>query len=123
LLTSLLGFWRVKRWERGILASQQSSSSTNQHGATGLSQFERTFGLRGVTRGDFFRQGFGFGSHIRGTHDVEAQTRVANDIEEPDEHDLMIAVPHDDPDRARVLSEALANERRLQQDLRAAGLL
>jgi len=123
LLTSLLGFWRVKRWERGILASQQSNSSSSQQGSTGLSQFERSFGLRGMTRGDFFRQGFGFGSRNNHTEDVEAQRGNTNDIEDPDEHDLMIPIPPDDPNRAHALAEALANERRLQQDLRAAGLL
>ncbi|KAF5344135.1 hypothetical protein D9758_008822 [Tetrapyrgos nigripes] len=122
LLTSLLGFWRVKRWERGILASQQSNNSSSQQGSTGLSQFEQTFGLRGVAPGDFFRQGFGFGSS-RDAHDVEAQTIVANDMHDPGEHQLAATLPHDDPNRARILAEALANERRLQNDLRAAGLL
>ncbi|PFH52839.1 hypothetical protein AMATHDRAFT_1881 [Amanita thiersii Skay4041] len=64
LLTSILGFWRVKRWERGILASQRETSTSNAGGQVNLavvSQLERAFGLRGISRPELFRQGFGFG--------------------------------------------------------------
>lgn len=46
-----------------------------------------------------------------------------DDLEGMTESDLMIPVDANDPDRARIIRDALANERRLQEDLRAAGLL
>ncbi|KAL0577080.1 hypothetical protein V5O48_004923 [Marasmius crinis-equi] len=123
LLTSLLSFWRVKRWERNILASQASNNNGSQSTRT-TSQFERAFGFGALTRGEFFRQGFGFGGSRRAEEeeeDIEAQTdpRVLEqrDIEQ------MLNLRPDDPNRERLVAEAIANERRLQEDLRAAGLL
>lgn len=135
LLTSLLGFWRVKRWERGILASQQDQTSppANTQSSRGafLSRLEHTFSLRGTSRVDLFRQGFGFGS--RRNHNSEDQQSALlaraeeGDVREGDrealETDLMIPVDPNDPQRSRLMAEALANDRRLQADLRNAGLL
>lgn len=118
LLTSLLGFWRVKRWERNIVASQQQNASTDAPRGT-RSNIEQILGLHGVSTRDFFRQGFGM--HTR-QEDIEAQAE-ANTNEEVNENDLMLNVSPDDPNRARLIAEALANERRLQRDLREAGLL
>lgn len=39
------------------------------------------------------------------------------------EEEIMSVIPADHPDRERLIAEAIENERRLQQDLRAAGLL
>ena len=39
------------------------------------------------------------------------------------EEEIMAAIPADHPERERLVAEAIASERRLQQDLRAAGLL
>ncbi|KAI3612312.1 metal homeostatis protein bsd2 [Moniliophthora roreri] len=124
LLTSILGFWRVKRWERNILASQNNNSN-NQSSGTAFSQFERTFGLGGISRGDFFRQGFGFGTSRRSldSDDVEARAGQRNGEVDPREIELMLNISPGDPNRERIIQEALANERRLQEDLRAAGLL
>lgn len=132
LLTSLLGFWRVKRWERGILASQQDHSNptvnpqASPHGAF----FSRIFSLHGTSRIDMFRQGFGFGS--RRNHDTEdpqtarltraEEGNVREGDQEALETDLMMPVDPD-PQRNRLIAEALANDRRLQADLRSAGLL
>lgn len=115
LLTSLLGFWRVKRWERNIVASQQPASSD----ATRSVRFnlEQAFGLHGLPSGDFFRQGFGLRTR---QEDIEAQTE-ANTSEEVDENDAMLR--SDDPQRAQLIVDLRSNERRLQNDLRAAGLL
>ncbi|KAF5390645.1 hypothetical protein D9757_002670 [Collybiopsis confluens] len=118
LLTSLLGFWRVKRWERNIVASQQQNASSDASGGA-RSNIEQVLGLHGVSTRDFFRQGFGMRTR---QEDVEAQAE-ANTNEEVNENDLMLNISHDDPNRARLIAEALANERRLQNDLRAAGLL
>ncbi|KAF7355429.1 hypothetical protein MSAN_01459700 [Mycena sanguinolenta] len=117
LLTSVLGFWRVKRWERGVLASQRENPGApppQQASGPFMSQFERGFGLRGMTRGDLFRQGFGFGAR----QDVEQERTEGS----PEETEFMI--PADaDPERARQLQEAIRHERRLHAELRAAGLI
>lgn len=119
LLTSLLGFWRVKRWERNIVASQQPAPSEASHSAR--FNLERVLGLRGLPSGDFFRQGFGFSTH---QDDVEAQTEAeANTREDVDENDLMLNIRPDVPNRAQVAAEYQVTERRLQNDLRAAGFL
>jgi hypothetical protein len=120
LLTSLLGFWRVKRWERGILASQRENAGpTDTSAANGafISQFERTFGLRGIAPGEFFRQGLGLGSRGSGAR-ADEETGGGGPGEGDAETDAMMT-----PDRARLLAQALEHERRLQRDLRAAGLI
>ncbi|KAJ8086787.1 hypothetical protein PM082_005612 [Marasmius tenuissimus] len=127
LLTSLLSFWRVKRWERNILASQANNSGTQSNQTT--SQFERAFGFGGLTRGEFFRQGFGFGGSNRRQEeedrDVEAQVAAEAGEREvtAQEIEQMLNIRPDDPNRERLITEAVTNERRLQEDLRAAGLL
>lgn len=119
LLTSLLGFWRVKRWERNILASQNNSNTANQTSGTAFSQFERTFS---IPRADFFRQGFGFGArHSIDSDDVEA--RAGTTEIDPRDVERMLNLSPNDPNRERLVAEAIVNERRLQDDLRAAGLL
>jgi len=119
LLTSLLGFWRVKRWERNIVASQQPAPSEATRSAR--SNIERMLSLRGLPSADFFRQGFGFSTH---QDDVEAQTEAeANTREDVGENDLMLNIRPDVPNRAQAVAEYQVTERRLQNDLRAAGFL
>ncbi|KAF8165220.1 hypothetical protein B0H34DRAFT_648650 [Crassisporium funariophilum] len=133
LLTSLLGFWRVKRWERGILASQRdpNAPAPASRGTTNInliSQLETSFGLRGISRVDLLRHGFGFGRNRNPVEDDEV-TRAVIQAEEGDTHhdsretDLMIPQDAADPHRSRAVVHALANERRLQSDLRDAGLI
>lgn len=43
--------------------------------------------------------------------------------EESIEAEVLRSIPPDHPDRERIVREAIEGERRLQQDLRAAGLL
>lgn len=126
----MLGYWRVKRWERGIYASQQRDSSrpvvTEQsRGASGLGRFEHIFTLRGVSRVDLFRQGFGFGRTREQESDRElARTEEGDgDVIDSAETDLMIPVDPNNPNHSGRMANALTNERRLQQDLSAAGLL
>lgn len=127
LLTSLLGFWRVKRWERGIVASQRDNAPTPAPAAADeparsfpfVSQFERAFGLRGISRTELFRQGLGLG----GARSRESRERADEDAGTDVERELMIPVVLDDPERQRTLEHALATERQLQSDLRAAGLV
>jgi len=114
LLTSVLGFWRVKRWERGILSSQrentQDSSVRTNHI---ISQLNSAFGLRG--RVDVLRQGLGIGNAREEREREEANDRGA-------ENDSMHPI-NNDPDRERRLEEITTNDIRLQQELRAAGFL
>lgn len=131
LLTSLLGFWRVKRWERGIRASQRDNAPAPTTRANPIiSHFESSFSLRGMSRAELFRQGFGFGA-TRNREDDEA-TREAVRAEEGEsnghEHSLretdpMIPLDPSNPERSRAIIQAFANEQRLQRDLREAGLL
>lgn len=131
MLTSLLGFWRVKRWERGILASQQDTSSVptaTPSPFTLISRMEHTFGLRGASRVDLLRQGFGFGRPRRSVEEDAAVVRAEEGAaQEANEHaletDLMIPIDPNDPNRDRLIAQALAHDRRLQDDLRNAGLL
>ncbi|KAI5830423.1 hypothetical protein K523DRAFT_302690 [Schizophyllum commune Tattone D] len=129
LLTSVLGFWRVKRWERGILTSQQAANLTpaaREQEQALLGRIERAFGVQLPSRsaGDFFRTGFGLN---RSNHDDEDSHHLQA-VEEGhaparEEADLTIEIDPNDPNRERILREALENERRLQEHLRAAGLI
>jgi len=118
LLTSVLGFWRVKRWERGVLASQRENPGAPPAAETNspfMSHFERSFGLRGMSRSSLLRHGFGFGAR-------EEEAERPEGSADATETDFMI--PADaDPERARQLQEVIQNERRLHAELRAAGLL
>ncbi|KAK7060508.1 hypothetical protein VNI00_001273 [Paramarasmius palmivorus] len=122
LLTSLLGFWRVKRWERNILASQNNNNTANQTSGTAFSQFERTFGFSNIPRADFFRQGFGFGAR-RSIDSDDVEARAGTTEIDPRDIERLLNLSPNDPNRERLVAEAIANERRLQEDLRAAGLL
>ncbi|KAF7332038.1 hypothetical protein MKEN_00084200 [Mycena kentingensis (nom. inval.)] len=113
LLTSVLGFWRVKRWERGVLVShRENPGAAAPPVSAGLFHFERGFGLRGISQSDFIRQGFGFGR----TSEERQRERAEEEAE--------YIIPADaSPERVQQLQEAIRNERRLHAELRAAGLL
>lgn len=143
LLTSVLGFWRVKRWERSILESQTPGPSQSQppntaaqnsstEGSTDvdtavMSHLQRRFGLR-LPSSHVFRQGLGFGGSARDSP-RDGRPRRGRDEEEVEARDseddrlLFPTISLHHPDRQRIVAEAYANERRLQQDLRAAGLI
>ncbi|KAG6880374.1 hypothetical protein C0992_007785 [Termitomyces sp. T32_za158] len=124
LLTSLLGFWRVKRWEKSILASQRDSAPVVETTSSSLfSRVENSFSLRGSSRLDFFRTGFGLGRRQGGDTDDEttrAAVRAEEGIAHPrndDEHaletDAMISADPDASNRSRLVREALEHDRRL----------
>ncbi|KAG6903502.1 hypothetical protein C0995_005525 [Termitomyces sp. Mi166 len=135
LLTSLLGFWRVKRWEKSILASQRDSApATETRSSFSLfSGIENNFALRGSSRFDFFRTGFGLGRRQGGDDDdetIRATVRAEegagpprNDNEHALETDAMIPADPNPLNRSRLIREALEHDRRLHADLRSAGLL
>jgi len=156
LLNSLLSFWRIKRWEKSILASHQENpdrpppmpvtTPTNGSGRGHARQssfalhFERTLGLR-LPTAQMFRVGLGLSHWGNGSTDGEprgggpyvfdeaqedlemAVERESMEAGHGEEDELLLDIPPDHPDRARLIAEAYANERRLQEDLRAAGLL
>ncbi|KIP08358.1 hypothetical protein PHLGIDRAFT_18960 [Phlebiopsis gigantea 11061_1 CR5-6] len=132
LLTSLLGFWRVKRWERGILASTPSSSipppATSSSTPSGRSAFS--------ARLDMLRAGLGFSAHrsarsidVAGeypgaVHHLVSPTENQEEVtgHEP-ANGYIIPIDPNDPEGTDRLARAYVEEARLQRALRAAGLL
>lgn len=142
LLTSLLSFWRVKRWERGILASAPSPSlplPTSSSAAPPSHLFSRL---------NLLRAGLGFSvSNYPGAStsprsaddDARSNSRSIFDgdifnVAEGDDGELedvsrgprgnyVIPIDESNPERTHTLARAYADEARLQRDLRAAGLL
>jgi hypothetical protein len=112
---------------------EQSNPQADTQSSNGafLSRLEHTFGLRGTSRIDLFRNGFGLGSHGNNNSEDQQAARLARaeegDVHEGDrdalETDRMIPGYSIDPERSQRIMEALANDRRLQADLRSAGLL
>jgi hypothetical protein len=63
--------------------------------------------------------GRGRGRHSMDDEEFEDEARAEESIEA----EVLRSIPPDHPDRERIVREAIEGERRLQQDLRAAGLL
>jgi len=121
LLTSLLGFWRVKRWERGVLVAQRDSSVPTERSPGFVSQVESSFNLRGISRIDFLRQGFGFGSTNHNQEDEEIHRAEEGDSQRtPREIDPMISSDSSNPHPS---AQALETERQLRRHLRDAGFI
>lgn len=113
LLTSAFGFWRVKRWERGIISSS-SSTTTSQPAADEETRRQSLFERLGVFRVPA----------RSGTDGLErVPSHVDDDVVGRDTALEMQSLAPTDPDRARRIREAIERERRLCEDLRAAGLL
>ena len=144
LLNSLLGFWRIKRWERSILESHRENPSApipmpgstpqTEGRSTFSSHLERTFGLR-LPSARNLQMGLGLRSSHSGGNDLlfeydenymhEGLRRDSIDEDRTGtlENEVARSIPEDHPERERLIAEAIAGERRLQNDLRAAGLL
>ncbi|KAG9317440.1 hypothetical protein JVU11DRAFT_1640 [Chiua virens] len=128
LLTSSLWFWRVKRWERSILASHASNSSSSRSHARTQSEiadeeehrpqslFERISMFRLLSRHPPSELDGGVGTESDATI-VSAESGISTGRQQGS------APWFSDPERARRAREALAREQRLCEDLRAAGLL
>lgn len=122
LLTSVLGFWRVKRWERGILSSQGESPAPatpeeQARSAAIVSSIERAFGLHGLSDGSLLRSGLGF----PGAAHREAEEEEEDD--QPTRNAYVLPIDPTNPEGNERLARAYADEARLHQDLRSAGLL
>ncbi|EPQ59409.1 hypothetical protein GLOTRDRAFT_125716 [Gloeophyllum trabeum ATCC 11539] len=134
LLTSVVGFYRVKLWERNILSSQRESSQPPPPSSQPyLTQIERVFGIQAP--GSLFRAGLGLGGTRSGAVDPEvAMIEEDEELQEARERarlmasgererEMMAGIDPNDPDAVRRVAEAYAQEARLHQELREAGLL
>jgi hypothetical protein len=122
LLTSLLGFWRVKRWERGVLVAQRDSGAPTQRSSGFVSQLQSSFSLRGISRIELLRQGFGFSSrnnHQEDNHQEDEevlQVLRAEEGQTPMEFDPDSSIP-------QPSAQAFETERQLRRHLRDAGFI
>ena len=130
LLTSILGFWRVKRWERGILASQRGAPSPAidaQRDAPVASQLHPAFSLGGVAWPGLFRQGLR-GSTYRNNEPVRTPSRAEEGLVSHDdarETDSMLphAASAGPESNERIMAELITRDRRLRADLHEAGFM
>ena len=140
LITSLLSFWRVKRWERNILASHRETT-VSARDAAGSSQshpfsaqLHRMVGLPIRDVGSLLRTGLGFSR--RSHEDLEQHGDVAegdravpltpitpSTAEETSRRELIIAMHAHDPERQRQIIQAFRDDDQLMSDMRAAGML
>ncbi|KAG5648939.1 hypothetical protein DXG03_000288 [Asterophora parasitica] len=68
-----VGYWRVKRWEHGILASQRNVSEQPAAAPSSLfSRVEQSFSLQGTSRIELLRQGFGLNRNRNRTSEGDA---------------------------------------------------
>ncbi|EKM59104.1 uncharacterized protein PHACADRAFT_249326 [Phanerochaete carnosa HHB-10118-sp] len=129
LLTSLLSFWRVKRWERGVLASQPSTLP-----APGAASAAPTTPSSLFQRLNLLRAGLGFPQRHAPSEDVADEYPGALShfgmpvLEEEDSPvhergEYIIPLDPENPEANDRLARAYAEEARLQRALRAAGLL
>jgi hypothetical protein len=141
LLTSLLGFWRVKRWERNILASQRETTVSGRDAAGQSHAFStnlhRFVGMPVREVGSLVRTGLGFSRSSRG--DAEGGDFDADVVEggravpmtplrpmageESARRELIIAMYAHDPERQRQIIQTFRDDDQLMADMRAAGML
>ncbi|KAF9653399.1 hypothetical protein BDM02DRAFT_3232405 [Thelephora ganbajun] len=116
LLTSVLSYWRVKRWERSILASSDTVNSTPSENLLSR-RLRAAFGNHAM-----LRHGFSLsrdeGPNTPNSAAVSAETaarmsQIGNNVE----------LGRPSSDSGVRLAHAWAEEARLQSDLRAAGLM
>ena len=145
LITSLLGYWRVKRWERNILASRESAVSRDAAAAGSSSNhsfplsvhLHRIVGLPIRDVGSLLRSGLGFS---RRSHDDLQDSELHGDAteaglgmpltpltsstaEETSRRELIIEMYAHDPERQRQIIQAFREDDLLMNNMRAAGML
>jgi hypothetical protein len=137
LITSLLNFWRVKRWERNILASQRETT-VSARDAAGSSQshpfsaqLHRMVGLPIRDVGSLLRTGLGFsrrshedpGDVAEGGRAVPLSPITPSTADETSRRELFIEMYAHDPERQRQIIQAFRDDDQLISDMRAAGML
>ncbi|KAH9966097.1 hypothetical protein BC827DRAFT_1153484 [Russula dissimulans] len=141
LLTSLLSFWRVKRWERNILASQRETTVAGRDAAGPSSHalsshLHRFMGVPVRDMRSLLRGGLGFSS--RHSHDDLDGAELDSDMdgravpmtpltptsgEETSRREMIIAMYAHDPERQRQIIQAFRDDDQLMADMRAAAML
>jgi hypothetical protein len=136
----LLNFWRVKRWERNILASQRETTVSGRDAAGQshvLSMDLRRFVIPVRDMGSLLRTGLGFSRRSRGDAeggefdgdrmemDRSASMIPLSPTHGPDtaRREMIIAMYAHDPDRQRRMIQAFRDDDQLMADMRAAGML
>ncbi|KAK2466313.1 hypothetical protein APHAL10511_001955 [Amanita phalloides] len=123
LLTSLLGFWRVKRWERGILASQRETPGSAIDAQRDVTVVSQLFGSRGMTWSGLFSQ-VGRSTDRNDESASRAEEGLVHRDDDPRETDSMLPSDVADPQtNERIMAEMIARDTRLRADLRAAGFM
>lgn len=141
LITSLLSFWRVKRWERNILASQRETTvsardtAANQSGPLST-QLHRMVGSPIRDVGSLLRTGLGFsrrphedpdserhGDVTEGGRAVPLTPMTPSTATETSRRELILEMYAHDPDRQRQIIQAFRDDDQLISDMRAAGML
>jgi Protein of unknown function (DUF2370) len=142
LLTSLLSYWRVKRWERNILASQREPTIAARDAAGRSHPFTRLHRFVGVPIhdvGTLLRTGLGFsgrsrddveGSELDVDVDVTEDGRAVpltpitpSTADETTRREMIIAMYAHDPERQRQIIQGFRDDDQLMADMRAAGML
>lgn len=101
------------------MAQRDSSGPTQSF----VSQFESSFSLRGISRIEFLRQGFGFGSRNHQEEDEALVRAEEGDLQRtPREIDPMISIGSSQAD-PQPSAQALETERQLRRHLREAGFI
>ena len=99
--------------------AQRDSSAPTQRNPGFVSQLESSFSLRGISRIEFLRQGFGFRNHHQ--EDEDLLRAEEGDLQRtPREIDPMISTDSSDPQPS---AHALETERQLRRHLRDAGFI
>ena len=101
--------------------AQRDSSAPTERSPGFVSQIESSFSLRGISRIEFLRQGFRFGSRNHNQEDEEILRAEEGESQRtPREIDAMMSPDSSDPHPS---ARALETERQLRRHLRDAGFI
>ncbi|KAH7916172.1 hypothetical protein BJ138DRAFT_1122085 [Hygrophoropsis aurantiaca] len=130
LLTSALGFWRVKRWETSILSSAGTNAGSMDGGVSveepSASDSHPLFRYARFLPGRLSRRNDARETRREVEFDADADIALTEQESEERSGRQTLMTREEilaDPDRARRLRVAIEAEQRLHNDLRAAGLL
>lgn len=117
LLTSVLSYWRVKRWERSIITSSDTGSSAPSESPL-TRRLRAAFGGQGM----ILRHGFSL-SRDEGPTSPTPATISAETTARAGQVGTNTELVRPTSEPEVLLARAWAEEARLQDDLRAAGLM